>query len=153
MYVEAWGDAPPRADSTTVHSMVVPGAAASKTICREPCPAVITPPPPSVHVQLEPGWFTTLAEAPEAPTGTETGAVITGSKGVTFTVTVTFATFVDAQPLAPVTVSAYTVVDAGFAVGVQLKGSESPVIGSHEHDTPPEPSRSAVSPVQRAPPP
>ena len=69
------------------------------------------------------------------------------------TVTVTFATFVEGQPLAPVTVSAYTVVDGGFAVGVQLNGSDSPVTGSHEQDTPPEPSRSAVSPVQSAPPP
>ena len=44
---------------------------------------------------------------------------------------------------APVTVSAYTVVDGGCAVGVQLNGSDSPVTGSHEHETPPEPSRFA----------
>src|SRR5580765_2846290 len=94
MFVEACGDRHPLADSTTVHCIVVPGDAASKTICREPCPAVMTPPPPSVQVQVDPGWFTTLAAAPEAPTGTEIGAVITGMAGVTLTVTVTFATFV-----------------------------------------------------------
>ena len=46
-----------------------------------------------------------LAEAPEAPTGTESGAVMTGRPGVTLTVTVTVEVLVDAQPLAPVTVS------------------------------------------------
>ena len=48
---------------------------------RGPGPAVMTP-PARVQVQVAPGWLRTLAEAPEAPTGTESGAVMTGATGV-----------------------------------------------------------------------
>src|SRR5262245_12115284 len=104
MFFEASGEMHPLADSVTVQCIVVPGEAASKMICREPCPAVMTP-PESVQSQVEPGWFTTLAEAPDAPTGTEMGAVMTGRAGVWFTLTVTVETLVETQPLAAVTVS------------------------------------------------
>ena len=57
------------------------------------------------------------------------------------TVTVAVEVLVEAQPLAPMTVSEYVVVDAGFAIGVQLAALERPVAGSHAHDTPPEPIR------------
>src|SRR5689334_10803613 len=152
MFVAAIGERHPLADSTTVHAIVVPGEAASKTICREPCPAVMTP-PDSVQVHVDPGWLTTLAAAPEAPTGTESGAVITGMEGVVLTVTRTDAALVDEQPFAPVTVKLYVVVDAGAAVGVQLFGSERPAVGSHEQPVPPEPSRSTELPEQTVPPP
>ncbi len=104
MVVNFSGDTHPPALSMTLHCIVVPGGAASKTICREPCPAVITP-PVSVQLHVEPGWLTALAEAPDAPTGTEMGAVMTGRPGVTLTVTVAVDVLVDAQPLAPMTVS------------------------------------------------
>ena len=87
----------------TVQSIVVPGEAASKTICREPWPAVMTP-PERVQVQVAPMWLGTLADAPEAPTGTEMGAVMTGSDGVMLTVTVVDELLVEGQPLAAVTV-------------------------------------------------
>ena len=74
MWVEASGEKQPPAFSTTVQTIVVPGGAASKTICREPWPAVMTPPPDRVQFQVAPMWLGTLAEAPEAPTGTEMGA-------------------------------------------------------------------------------
>jgi hypothetical protein len=147
MFVAASGEMQPLVDSTTVQCIVVPGEPASNTIWREPCPAVMTP-PESVHVQLEPGWLTTLADAPDAPTGTESGEVMTGVSGVALTVTVTDAELVEKQPFDALTVSAYTVVDAGDAVGLQLFGSDSPVIGSHEQDWPPEPVRSVDSPEQ-----
>src|SRR5262245_64580259 len=95
MLEEASGETHPPAFSTTVQSIVVPGGAASKTICREPWPAVMMPPPESVQVQLEPTWLGTLADAPDAPTGTEMGAVMTGSEGVMLTVTVVDALLVD----------------------------------------------------------
>ena len=147
MSLSAIGDVQPAADSMTVQCIVVPGGAASNTICRDPWPAVMTP-PDRVQVQLDPAWLTTLAEAPEAPTGTEGGAEMTGSAGVMLTVTATLAALVESQPLAAVTVSAYVVVDAGVASGVQLNGSESPVTGSHEQETPPEPPSCTVSPLQ-----
>src|SRR5262245_25721171 len=109
MLVEASGERQPLALSMTVQSIVVPGGAASNTICREPCPAVITP-PDSVQVQVAPMWLGTLAEAPDAPTGTEIGAVMTGVAGVWLTVTVVEAALVDAQPLAAMTVRLYVVL-------------------------------------------
>src|SRR5262245_29812829 len=140
MLEEASGETQPPAFSTTVQSIVVPGGAASKTIWREPWPAVMTPPPESVHVQVEPTWLGTLADAPDAPTGTEMGDVMMGSEGVAFTVTIVEALLVDAQPLAAVTVRLYVVVEVGEAVGVQLEASSSPVVGVQEQPTPPEPS-------------
>ena len=62
-------------------------------------------PPESVQVQVDPEWFGTLAEAPDAPTGTEMGAEIAGSAGTALTVTVAEDVLVDGQPLAAVTVS------------------------------------------------
>ena len=44
------------------------------------------------------------------------------------------------------TVSEYTVVEAGCAVGLQLFGSERPVTGSHEQETPPEPDSGVAPP-------
>ena len=51
MFFEASGEKHPPALSMTVQSIVVPGGAASKTICREPWPAVMTP-PERVQVQV-----------------------------------------------------------------------------------------------------
>ena len=63
-------------------------------------------PPVSVQVYVEPGLSGTLAEAPDAPTGSESGAVMTGSVGRgRLTVIVTVGLLVDAQPFAAVTVS------------------------------------------------
>jgi hypothetical protein len=103
MFFEATGDEQPALVSKTVHAIVEPGEAASKTICRVVWPAVITP-PESVQVHVEPEWLTTLAEAPEAPTGTESGAEMTGSAGTALTVTVTLGALVEGQPLAAMTV-------------------------------------------------
>ena len=55
---------------------------------------------------MAPGWLTTLAEAPEAPTGTDSGAEMVGARGTALTVTVTFAVLVEGQPLAAMTVRA-----------------------------------------------
>src|SRR5262245_36409334 len=104
MVVEACEELQPPALSVTVQTIVVPGDAASKTICREPCQAVMTPSLERPQVQVEPMWLTTLADAPDAPTGTEIGAEITGIEGVMFTVTVVEAVLVETQPLAAVTV-------------------------------------------------
>src|SRR5206468_2629372 len=66
------------------------------------------------------------------------------------TVTVAVALLVDEQAAGPLptTVSAYVVVAAGVATGVQLDGSSSPVAGAHEHETPPEPPSGVDSPGQ-----
>ena len=45
-----------------------------------------------------------LAEAPEAPIGSESGAAMNGKAGVVLTVTVTVGLFVERHPLAAVTV-------------------------------------------------
>jgi hypothetical protein len=104
MFFVAIGEEQPALVSTTVQSIVVPGEAASKTIWRVVCPAVMVP-PDSVQFHVEPVWFGTLAEAPDAPTGTESGDEITGVVGTGLTVTVTVGLFVDAQPLAAMTES------------------------------------------------
>ena len=105
MLVDDTGDEQPALVSKTVQAIVVPGEAASKTICRVVCPAVMTP-PERVQVHVAPGWLTTLAEAPEAPTGTDSGAEMTGAPGTALTVTVTLAVLVEGQPLAAMTVRA-----------------------------------------------
>ena len=147
MFFVAVGDEQPALVSTTVQIIVVPGDPASKTICRDVCPAVIVP-PERVQFHVEPGWFVTLADAPEAPTGTEAGAEITGRSGTGLTVTVTVGLFDEVHPLPAVTVSVYTVVIVGVATGAQLDASSRPLAGVQEHDTPPEPVRGAGSPAQ-----
>src|SRR5438128_3550093 len=96
MSVAPAGEAQPLVVSTTLQCISVPGEPASKTIWCVVCPAVIVP-PVSVHAYVDPAWLGTLADAPEAPTGTETGAVMTGCAGTGVTVTVTVGAFVDAQ--------------------------------------------------------
>jgi hypothetical protein len=104
MFFDAIGEAHPAFVSTTVHTMVVPGEPASNTIWWVVWPAVIVP-PESVHWYVEPVWFGALAEAPDAPTGTDSGEAICGSGGTGLTVTVTVGLFVDGQEFAAVTVS------------------------------------------------
>src|SRR5262245_61264392 len=104
MFFDAIGEEQPALVSTTVHTIVVPGEPASKTIWRVVCPAVIVP-PESVQFHVAPAWFGTLAEAPDAPTGTEAGAEIVGVVGTGLTVTVTVGLFAEAQPLAAMTES------------------------------------------------
>ena len=65
-----------------------------------------------------------------------------------FTVTVAVGAFVDTHPFASVTVSVYTVVAPGEAVGEQLEASERPAAGAHAQVVPPEPESGVAPPGQ-----
>jgi hypothetical protein len=73
---------------------------------------------------------------------------LTVAFGNGLTVIVTVGLFVEAHPLASLTVNVYVVVAEGLARGVQLFALSRPVAGVQEQETPPEPERGAEPPAQ-----